>query len=300
MAGYGVPIYAISPQNEPDISMSYPSCTWTAAQFDSFIPVLSSALSTAGYGSVKIMFPENSSWSTTYDGFTATTMGDSGAAPDVGILAQHGYGVTSPAQANTYSGYSPHVWMTEDGDDTSPNYTGTMADALAWAQTIHNYLATAQVNAWIWWYLSDLPCCGNGTDNSALTDSNGNIPMRAYVTGNWSKFVRPGWHRVGVTNSGGLLVTAFQSPDNLLSAIVVVNSSGSSVSNQAFSVGTALGAAVTPWLTSSTQNLVAQSPVAVSSGTLTYTIPADSVVTFYGSNVTGGSGINGALAGVRN
>lgn len=303
LSAQGVSIlYAISPQNEPDISQSYPSCTWTAAQFDAFVPYLSSALSTAGYSGVKIVLPENSSWSSSYDGFAATCMNDSACGPDVGILAQHGYGSPSIVAPSTYTYQPSHVWETEVGSQ-SGTYTGTMSDALTWATAIHDYLAVANVNAFIWWYLSDMPNNGNGTnatDNSALTDYSGNIPLRAYATGNWSKFVRPGWHRVGVTNSGSLLVTAFTDPTGLLTAIVVVNTSSSAVSSQAFSVGTTMGATATPWITSSTYSLAAQSPVAVSSGTLTYTIPADSVVTFAGSAITGGSAFKGAMVGARN
>jgi glucuronoarabinoxylan endo-1,4-beta-xylanase len=126
-----------------------------------------------------------------------------------------------------------------------------------------------------------MPNNGNGTDNSALTDYNGNIPLRAYVTGNWSKFVRPGWQRVGVTNGGSLLVTAFQSADSSQSAVVVVNT-GSADSTAVFDVGTQMGTSVVPWITSSTQSLAQQTSVPISNGLLTYTVPADSVVTFVG------------------
>lgn len=277
MAGYGVPICAISPQNEPNISQSYPSALWTAQQFHDFIPYLYAALQTAGYGSTQILFPENSGWSSTYGGFAATTMTDSSVAPDVGILAQHGYGSPSIVAPTNY-GYGQHVWMTEVSS-LSSTYDGSMTNALSWAQIIHNYLSVANVNAFIWWFLTDMPGNGNGTDDSALTDINGNIPLRAYVTGNWSKFVRPGWHRVDVTNSGPLLVTAFQSADTSQSAVVVVNS-GSTASNQVFEVGTEMGTSVIPWITSSTQSLAPQTPVTVSGGWLTYRIPANSVVTF--------------------
>jgi len=47
-------------------------------------------------------------------------------------------------------------------------------------------------------------------------------------------------------------------------------------------VGTQMGASVVPWITSASQNLVAQSPVAVTDGVITYTIPANSVVTLVG------------------
>jgi glucuronoarabinoxylan endo-1,4-beta-xylanase len=268
----GIPLYAFSPQNEPDISQTYQSCTWTAQQFHDFVPYLYNAFQSANVGTTKIMIPEESNWDFSY---ASMAMGDSTVAPDVRMLAGHGYGVTSPSPPNNYG---LHVWMTEDANQGS-TYGGSMADALTSAQTIHNYLANANVSAWIWWFLSDMPQYGNGTDNSALTNINGNLPLRAYVTGNWSKFVRPGWHRVGVSNNGSLLVTAFQSADNSDSAIVVVNT-GPEVSNQVFDVGTQMATSVVPWITSSTLSLAQQTPVTLTEGSLTYTIPADSVVTF--------------------
>ncbi len=256
----GVSLFALSPQNEPDVPQSYQSCTWTPQQLHDFIPYLHADLQAAGFGGVKIMFPENdSSWSSSYGGFASLTMDDPRVAPDVGILAQHSYGSGEIVAPSNY-GRRPHVWMTE-GSSQSPSYNGGMSDALGAAATIHRYLAIANVNAFVWWFLTDMRGQGSGNDNSALTGRRGNIPKRAYVTGNWSKFVRPGWHRVGVTNNGPLLVSAFQSPDCIQSAVVVVNS-GSTAANQNFEVGTQMGASVTcPWVTSSKQSLKSEFPV---------------------------------------
>lgn len=274
MSSNGIPIMALSPQNEPDISQAYPSCTWTADQFDAFVPVLNAALP----ASTAIMIPENAIQAGDYGGFAATTMNDSAAGPNVKFLAQHGYGTNTIVAWNTFSNNPLHLWETEISSQSS-TYDGSMSDALSWANTIHQYLTVPQVNAFIWWFLSDQQFQGSGTDNAALTDSSGNIPKRAYITGNWSKFVRPGWHRVAVTNSGPLLVTAFTNPTGTQSAVVVVNTSNNVVASQAFSVGTQLGSAVTPWVTSSTLSLASQSRVSISAGTLTYNIPANSVVT---------------------
>jgi glucuronoarabinoxylan endo-1,4-beta-xylanase len=121
-----------------------------------------------------------------------------------------------------------------------------------------------------------------GTDNEALTDRSDNIAKRAYTLGNYSKFVRPGWYRVDVTNHGALLVTAYENSEGTESAVVVINDSASLVSEQVFRVGTAMGSSVTPWITSSAFNLSSQTATAVTAGSFTYTIPAHSVVTFSG------------------
>ena len=65
--------------------------------------------------------------------------------------------------------------------------------------------------------------------------------------------------------------------------MVVVNNSHSPVKGQVFSAGTTMGLSVRPWITSSTLNLFSQAAMAVKAGSFTYTIPADSVVTFSGN-----------------
>ena len=48
---YGVNLYAISVQNEPNYNTTnYESCLWTGQQFHDFLPYLYSALSNNGVG----------------------------------------------------------------------------------------------------------------------------------------------------------------------------------------------------------------------------------------------------------
>ena len=266
---YGIPIYAISVQNEPDESTSYPSCTWTAQQIHDYVPYLSAALASAGYSSTKIMIAEPSTWENTY---ATTAMNDPTVAADIRILAAHGYrGSGALLSYNNIT--NQHQWQTEVSDLNT--YDGSIASGLTYATMLHDWLTTARVNSWQYWLLTGQD---GFTDNEGLTDASGNLAKRAYTFGNFSRFVQPGWIVVGVINSTRLLVSAYKSPTSG-AAIVVVNN-GSAVSNQVFSVGTTMGPSVIPWVTSSSANLVPQTPVAVSSGSFTYTIPASSVVTF--------------------
>lgn len=273
----GIHLYVFSLQNEPDINVSYASCLWTAQQFHDFIPYVKSAFASVGMSSTKIMIPESSQWY--FAKFSEAALADPKVNADIDIIAAHGYASPNPKGPPTITGLNgQHVWMTEVSSQSS-TYDGGMSDALGWAAKIHSYLANAHVNAWIWWFLSDQPCCGNGSDNGALTDINGNFPQRMWVTGNWSRFVRPGWHEVGVGKAGDLLVTAFQDPINSHSVIVAVNS-GSSPVGQVFRVGAGMGSSVVPYLTSRSSHLAVQSPLVISGGSFTYTLPASSVTTF--------------------
>jgi glucuronoarabinoxylan endo-1,4-beta-xylanase len=172
--------------------------------------------------------------------------------------------------------------MSEDSDP-SPTYDGTMTDGMIWAKKLHNYLAVANVNAYVWWTLSDMPSLGEGTDNSALTDFNGNIAKRAYVTGNWSKFVRPGWVRIdaSVNPQGGVDVTAFKDPVTGNFAIVVVNENGNTA-EQNISLSGFNSGSVTPWVTSTSLSLAQEANVSVVNGAFSYSLPPDSVTTFVG------------------
>ncbi len=273
---YHIPIYAISPQNEPDITQSYPSCTWTAQQFHEYVPYLANALASAGYSGVKILISEKGNWSNVYD---TTAMNDPVVAADIGILAEHGYN-SSASLLRWNNVTNQHVWQTEVSDFNS--YDGSITSALAYATEIHNWLTVARVNGWFWWALDDDQGEGH---NCCLTDSRDNIAKRAYAIGNWSKFVRPGWTRIDVTNGSTLLVTAFKGPEREF-AVVAVNNSRWSVRNKMFALNGVISqrSQVTPWITSATASLAPQSPVSVmSNGTsFTYSVPARSVVTFIG------------------
>jgi len=284
-ASHGVPIYALSPQNEPDISTWYPSATWTPRQIHDFVPYLHGAFQAAN-ANTKIVIAEQSKWEPRFwiwghsFSYAAEAMSDPSVAAHVGILAAHNYDQRDPSgPPNVGNITSQHVWETEFC--TFDSYDGSMTNALSFAQRIHYFLSAARVNAFHYWYLTAGP---TNTDNEALTDLSGQIALRAFAIGNWSKFVRPGWHEVAVANDGPMLVTAFQNPTGDRSAVVVVNRQPFPVADQRFAVGAAIDGSVTPWITSSTHSLTPQPAVPVAYGAFSYAIPERSIVTFAGGS----------------
>jgi glucuronoarabinoxylan endo-1,4-beta-xylanase len=273
-----VSLDAISVQNEPDLDNDrYDTCRWTGKEIHDFIPFLSKAISGAGFESVKIATPEQSTWA--FD-LASETMSDPSVADKIGLVLGHAYGSENPSGYPSVGGR--HVWQTEVGD--GERFDGSMANGLRWARSIHNYM-TIGVNAWMYWSLA----CGethfNHSNNMCLTDSNENLAKRAYVLGQYSKFIRPGWQRIGITNEGPLLVTAYRGPGKEF-AIVAINAYRSPVRDQAFALNgvTSLHSSITPWVTSSSISLKAQPPLSLTANTaaFTYTIPAGSIVTFQG------------------
>src|SRR5208283_3730644 len=153
------------------------------------------------------------------------------------------------------------------------------------------WLTKGNANAWHWWTINET---GNAASNEGLYGTDRTTPAkRLWAIGQWSRFVRPGWIRLDATANpqSGIYVTAFKSPSGGNFAIVAVNIKTNRTS-QTFNLSgfpTISSGTVTPYLTSSASNLAVQSSLAVTS-TLTCTLPAQSVVTFYGA--TGGAAAN--------
>ena len=271
---FGVNIYAISVQNEPDSNHpdpgGYESCIWTAQKIHDFIPYLYAALSNNAASATKIIAAESENWK--FD-LATTAMNDTVTSNMVGILAAHSYG-SLPSAVTTFGTPVPRaLWETEhanlSGDD------GSINDGVAWGGEIHNYLTVAQANAWHFWWL----ITGGNDSNEGLMGTNEVPTKRMYTVGNFSRFVRPGYYRIGATNSGSAQITAFKYPGSGNFAIVAINSSSGSVTQQFNLFNFSASNSVTPWITSSNLSLGVQAPV-IASNSFTYVLPAVSVTTF--------------------
>lgn len=299
------PVSVLSVSNEPNLGAnSLGACSWSAAGLDSYIGhYLGPALATAGLSSVKIMLSEASNWFNT--NLVNTCLDDSTCSQYVTIAAGHDYGVggvdgtdngycciTASAAPSSASG--KHIWMSEVNGGKTYNSTAglwdwdpSMTDALIWAHNLHNFLTVADVSGWEWWQLAD--CCQSETGsplNDGLTTAAFATSKRYYMVGQWSKFVRSGYYRIDSTTSpqAGVYVTAFQSTPSGTLVIVAVNSNGSNTS-QSFTVTNApLFSTLTPYVTSASLSLAAQTAVPLSGNEFTYTLPSGSVTTFVGSS----------------
>ncbi len=269
---YGINLYAVSVQNEPDQNTSYESCLWTSQQMHDYIPYLYAALSNNGVGSTKILMPEYSAWNFAIG---SNTLADTVTSNMVGILAGHDYDYTvSPVNSGNKS-----LWETEVS--TFDTYDGSIGNGLYWAEQIHSFMTVAQVNAWHFWWLVSF-----NSDNEGLTDTSGNPAKRMYVLGNYSRFVRPGFVRIGVSNNAlPTYISAYKDPNTGKFAIVAINSIPGNYT-QTFNLSGLNAATVTPWVTSGTLSLVSQASVSVTNSTFSYSLPASSVVTFVGQAVT--------------
>lgn len=288
-AQYGVTLYAISVQNEPDICANYDTAYWTAANIDDFVKNNLGPRVAADGLSTLIFAPETAS-------YYALTVGSTcGADPScyqyVGGINWHDYFAnlsgTNTVAANPYPSGWPagkKYWETEVSCFPSgpnfcqPGFHTDMANALDWAAVIDQRIAVDGANAWLYWFLIGL----KSTDDEGLMASNGTIAKRAYMMGQYSRFVRPGYFRIDATHlpEPGVSVSAYQDTATNTLVVIVTNFS-SSADSQTFNISNAPAfSAVTPWITSANWSLEQQASVPISANSFTYLLPPHSITTF--------------------
>ncbi len=278
---YGINLYAISIQNEPDANVTtYEACQWTGAQIHDFVTNLYSAFQTKLSKTITqplIIIPEDENWHTN---LYLTAMSDPNVAPDVGVVACHNYDGSPPENVpfdfSKLSNPNAAYWETEvsllSGSDSS------ITNAIYWAGRIHLFMTVAQANAWHYWWLM----AGNSTGNQGLTDNTASPTKRLFALGQFSRFVRPNYYRIGANCSGSALISAYKDSASLSYAIVAINPNSTNIIQTFNMANFPAASTLTPWMTTSNLSLVPQSSIAVTNSTFTYTLPAMSIVTFAG------------------
>jgi glucuronoarabinoxylan endo-1,4-beta-xylanase len=269
----GVDLWGISAQNEPDFVASYRSCIFSAAQMNAFIKVLGPKVKALN-PPVHLLAAEPDVWSHTWDNgdrYGSAIEGDATVSSLVDIIATHDYGsnVSSTTRPSPPATMTHHLWQTE------ATYTAGAAigPALDFARCIYAAVNSGGASGWVYWWTPEFMNGGSTTSP----------PKRVYAMGNFSKFVRPGNMRVDVTGApSSVQVVAFKNPADNTVVIVVLNSGSSSVNLPVFVAGTSWPASVTPYVTSASSNLEAQTAITVNAANFTATIAAQSVTTFVG------------------
>ena len=270
----GVPLYGVSVQNEPDWVASYNSAIYTNQEMVDFIKVLGPKLA-ALTPRPKLISPDVSQWEGTFWGFANAIMADPVAASYTDILATHQYFVPVPTPHTIPPG--KQLWQTEMSSFDGPRTD--IANGIEVAKWVHTAVAGASASAWHYWWL-----IGMNNDNEGLLNPGGVLTKRLYTLGNFSKFIRPGFVRVGTSGGpSGVYASAYKDPATNALAIVAINDNGSSVPF-GVTLNGLTAATVTPWVTSAAEDLAPHAPIAVSGGRFTTTLPASTVTTFVSDN----------------
>ncbi len=290
-----ISLYALSVQNEPNVCQSYDSSSWTAATLDAFVKNNLGPTFASLSPQPLIFLPESGTYS--YLNLGNTCAGDSACNQYVGGINWHDYDAalkgTNTVTADPYPTSWPlkrKYWQTETscGPGTGPafcqrGFVTNITDALDWAAVIDQRIAVDGANAWLYWWLIN----SDSTDDQGLMASNGTLARRAYMLGQYSKFVRPGYYRIDATHlpEAGVSVSAYQNTTTNTLVIIATNYSASAVSQPFTLTNAPTFSSVTPTITSATLNLAPQASVSVTSNSFTYTLPANSITTFVGTAV---------------
>ena len=271
-------LYAISMQNEPEFNATYESSVWTPQQMDTWIAGNASTITSDAY-STKLIMPESDTFNPVD---AATALNDTNAQGLISIIGGHLYGV-QPAPYSIPSGDSPkEIWMTEFGPLSNAQLTWVQA-MTTYGESIHNSMVTGQYNAYVWWgvFGNSAGSCATSAGTCGLVDNAGNVQPMGEVMGQYSKFIQPGYVRVMATANplSGVYVSAYSNASPAHYVIVAINANTTSES-LTFALSNATVTSVTPYESSSTLSLAAQTAVTVTSGQFNYTLPAQSIVTF--------------------
>jgi glucuronoarabinoxylan endo-1,4-beta-xylanase len=254
MSSHGVPLYAVSVQNEPDVTVTYESCYWNASQLLIFVKNNAPAIG------VRIIVPESANFD---HALSDPILNDPAAAANVAIIGGHIYGEW-PTSYPLAASKGKELWMTEH----LMLYTDWIGDFNTAAEI--NDCMNAGMNAYLWWYIRRY---------YGPIDDSGNVTKRGYVMSQFARFVRPGFIKVSATATpqANVQITAYRNGSKVV--IVALNSASSSV-NQQFTMWGGTMTLFTPYVTSSSKDCVQGSDIPVSSGTFTATLDPSSVITF--------------------
>jgi glucuronoarabinoxylan endo-1,4-beta-xylanase len=256
MAANGAPLYAVSVQNEPDITVTYESCDWTADAMRLFIKNHGHLIT-----STKLMAPECFQNNQNY---TNTILNDAGAVANLDLVGAHIYG-GGIVENLTAKNLNKEVWMTEHLDEDI-SFTGATNTAVE----IHDCLTKANFNTYIWWY---------GKRFYGPIGQDGIVTKRGFVISQFARFIRPGSVRLGANANSrtDVLISAYK---NGTKRIIVAINTGANNVNQKIIVQDATVGQFVPYTTSSSKNAEQGSAIASANNSFNYTLPPNSITTF--------------------
>lgn len=248
----GIPIYAVSPSNEPGYAAPWNSCLWTPQEMGDFIQHNLLPTLQKRNPEVKVLFGENPAWSTVFDrlkmissaDFVNNVLQTHADMPENNIIAAgHGYVLPDTIPLPAELRRTPIVpfeeavkrnipmWITEISDITPLDVS--MEDGLRWATAFHEYLMEAQVSAIIWW-LGAQPTKTNESLIVLNQQEGSFIKTKRYDTfGNYTRYIPRGSRGMGNQPNGlpeEVKVSSFRYGNQF--TIVVVNPTDRQLTSQ--------------------------------------------------------------------
>jgi len=227
-AAQGVPISAITAQNEPSFATAYPGMNFSEQNEASFIANnLGPALAQANLSPAVLGTDFNTN---VLNNYALPLMQDANASKFLAGTAWHCYAGGLSALSTMHSAFpNKDNYETECSDGIDPqNAIETFIQSTRnWARTATMWnIAEDQNNGPV------IPGgCNACTPLVTINQGTGNVTFDAgyYSVGHFSKFVQPGATRIASTTTSNLDDVAFRNPDGSL-ALIVDNTSGSTQS----------------------------------------------------------------------
>lgn len=293
----GLPVYAISPANEPEYAAGWNSCLWlpgTTTLGPFIVNNLGPKLQQT-HPETKIIFGENAQWSAIL-GFV---MGSKNYVRDILnlntritnfplIAAGHGYidPITKKDPAierfDKAESKGLPVWLTEISDPEE-SYDATMTSGLKWAKKFHRFLCEANTGAIVWW-AGALPD-GGTTEGLINIDKNRvdyEVTKRCEVFGNFSRYIPVGSKRISAQYNSdlGYMISGYKYDKSY--TVVAINPSDYEVTISLALDNAQVTGALQGYVTDDTRKWEALEAIQPTDGVYVLTLPARSVVSYTG------------------
>lgn len=289
----GASLGVLSIQNEPSWAPDYESCLWNGAEIAAFLKVLGQRFNAKGVA-VGVMAPEDENFR---EDLITASLNDSAASQILTHVGVHQYEGVYTSASNMGCKVLPNVarsgkrlWQTEISSSSSNNSNrvppGDMEDALYFAKMLHLDMTLAETSAFLFWWLWKSGPDNKGSLISVNWDGSIFAAARLYALGQYSRFVRPGWQRIGSTTApaSGVYSSAYKNPGSREIALALIND-GLGTAEIALNLRGAPGfSGLEAWRTSETEKLqkVSGALNASKEGAVIVTLPPCSITTLCG------------------
>lgn len=276
MYNNGIPLHGISFANEPDYGHD-----WTWYSVDEVYNYTKNYAGQLRKNGTKVITAESFAYSKNY---YDKILNDGNALKNIDIIGTHFYA----SDANTPNSFFQYPladqkasnkerWMTEhyttsDKSTTNQETADLWPLALDVSYEIHRAMVEGNFNAYVWWYIRR---------HYGPIKDDGKISKRGYCMAQYSKFVRPGYVRVGADSNPtyNVYVSAYKQGDNVV--IVAVNRSTVS-KTLTFSIPNTKVEEWTPYVTSGSKNVEKGATISAPNESFLITLEPQSTTTFVG------------------
>lgn len=273
---HGVTIDAVSIANEPEYAAMWQSCLWSGQDFADFLANNLKPTFEAEGLDTDIIVGEEGTWT---DKRLSEVYANPQAMEALDIVGGHFYH-GSPAPFEQAQQNGKRVWETEVSD-TLHSDTG-FKDGVNWAKYVHDFMTKSNANAFLYWLGASYK-----TNNESLIrlkeDGSYIAAKRLFSFGNFSKFVRPGYVRIGIDENpyGNLYLSAYKNPETGEFAIVAVNDGQNNETIKLNLQGITCGQ-LTPHITNDRYDLQTFSPISSVNGEYQISVSGYTTITYTG------------------